>query len=508
MERLLSQEHAPLFEAVLNYAKEKKISFHTPGHKHGNSIPPVFKNFVGEKIFDMDLTLLEEVDSLHDPRTVIKQAQQLAAQAYGADASFFLVNGTSGGNHAMILSSCIFGDKIIIPRNAHKSVLAGIILSGAEPLYVRPEINDDFNLICNVTPNQILKIILENPDVKAVAVTNPTYNGIATNIGEIAKICDEHKKILLVDEAHGPHLKFHDQLPFSAMEAGADMCVESTHKIISGMTQASMLHAKGKRVNLSRLKKILQLLQTTSPSYILMASLDLARMQMATEGEKLLSQTITLAEEARQEINRIPGIRCFGSEMIGLPGIFDLDPTKLTVKVSEIGLTGLEVSRILNQFYGIQPEYADLTNIIFIVSIGNKKSEIQRLVHSLREVSKYYSKEEGGKKTLPLRWPSFTTEVVMSPREAVFSETKKMPFKDAIGMVSAEIYAPYPPGIPVLVPGEKITAEIFDYLKQVRSTGTRINGQEDVKLKTIRVVEKVKATEELKKILPLIASGT
>jgi lysine decarboxylase len=484
----VNQHATPLFEAVINYAKEKKISFHTPGHKHGVSIPQEFRNFVGEKIFDCDLTLLEEVDSLHDPRGVIKESQKLAAQAYGADYTFFLVNGTSGGNHAMILTVCNPGEKIIVPRNAHRSVLAGIILSGAIPVYIMPERSDERNMLLNVTPEAVQQALRQNPDARAVLVTNPTYQGITANLKEIARVTHQAGKFFLVDEAHGPHLKFHPDLPISAMESGADMCVQSSHKIISSMTQASLLLAR-KTVDVLKLKRILNLLMTTSPSYILMASLDLARMQMATRGRELLTVAISLAEETRSRINAIPGLSCFGRELTGRPGVFDLDVTKLVIDVTELGLTGYQVARLLNQKFKIQVEFADIDTILLITSIGNTLRDISRLITALESISREAPRTSNKSPKERLRFPAELPEVVFPPRDAVFAKTLKIPLKDSVGKVSAEIFSPYPPGIPLLNPGERITAEVINYLRELHLRGGRVQGQADAKLRTIKIVE-------------------
>ncbi|MEK6646523.1 MAG: aminotransferase class I/II-fold pyridoxal phosphate-dependent enzyme [Candidatus Firestonebacteria bacterium] len=482
------QSRTPLYDAVVRYAKKKKVSFHTPGHKHGTGIDKKFREFVGSRIFDIDLTLLEEVDSLHDPRGVIKEAQRLASEAYGSDYSFFLVNGTSCGNHAMILATCMPGDKIVIPRNAHKSVIAGVILSGAEPIYLQPEINKELNIICNITPEQVSKALGENPDAKAVLITSPTYNGIVADIKKIAEIVHSYKKILLVDEAHGPHLKFHPDLPISAIEAGADIIVQSTHKIISGLTQASMLHAR-KTVDILKLKRILQLIQTTSPSYILMSALDVARMQMALYGKNMLSHAIDLANTARIKINQMKLISCFGKEMINQNSIYGIDSTKLTINVCKTGISAYETSKILNKEYEVQMESADFVNMLAIVTIGNTKKDIKRLISGLTNVEKKCSISSQNM-TKNIVWPNFSAQIAMNPRDAAFSMTKKVPFKDAIGAVSAEVVSPYPPGIPILVPGERITREIYDYLYELNNVGARINGQDDKKMQTIKVVWK------------------
>lgn len=482
-----NQQATPLFEAVINYAKGRKISFHTPGHKHGVSIPQEFRNFVGEKIFDCDLTLLEEVDSLHDPRGVIKEAQKLAARAYGSDYAFFLVNGTSGGNHAMILSVCDPGDKIIVPRNVHRSVLAGIILSGAVPVYVMPERDTETNLLLNVTPQAIEEALRKHPDAKAVLVTHPTYQGIGANLKEIARLTHRAGMRFLVDEAHGPHLQFHPDLPRPGMECGADICVQSSHKIISSMTQASLMLAR-RTVDVLKLKRILSLLMTTSPSYILMASLDLARMQMATRGKELLDVAMMLAEDARQRINAMPGLLCPGRELAGRPGVHEVDVTKLCINIRGTGLSGYQIARQLNENFKIQVEFADLDTILLIVSIGNTAKDIARLLSALEAISRERaSATKTRRETLLL--PMELPEVVLTPREAVFSETKKVSLQAAVGQISAEVFSPYPPGIPLLNPGERISGEVLRYLKALHSRGGRVQGQSDPELRTIKVVD-------------------
>ncbi|HEY5648350.1 MAG TPA: aminotransferase class I/II-fold pyridoxal phosphate-dependent enzyme, partial [Nitrospiria bacterium] len=376
------QLKTPLFDAMVSLAESRKVSFHTPGHKSGKGISTRFRKFVGPKIFSIDLTTLDEVDSLHKPRGVIKEAQELAAKAYGADRSYFLVNGTTGGNHAMVLAACNPGDRILVARNAHKSALAGAILSGAQPVFFQPRFDPDLKITRNVTFEETRQAIDRNPDAKILFLTSPNYYGLCADLEQIIPYAHERNITVLVDEAHGPHLKFHDGLPPSAVELGADLVVQSTHKIIGGMTQASMLHAHAERVDLPMLNNVLRFIQTTSPSYILMASLDLARMQMATEGKKLLGKAIKLAGESRVKINKIEGLTCFGEKEVGI-----YDQTKLTIGVSQLGLSGYEISRILNNRFGIQVEMADPFHILVIVSIGDRKDDLARLVEALRQIA-------------------------------------------------------------------------------------------------------------------------
>lgn len=488
--RPLRQDRAPLYEAVVNYVRKHKISFHTPGHKHGQAIPASFRRFVGETVFDMDLTLLAEVDSLHEPQTVIRDAQRLAAEAYGADASFFLVNGSTVGNQAMILSTCQPGDLVLLPRNAHQSVLAGVLLAGCEPVFLKPEVNKDLGLYTNVTVGTVEQALKRWPQVKAVLITSPTYHGIAADTTRLAELVHERGLPLLVDEAHGPHLKFHDELPLSAMEAGADMAVQSTHKILAGMTQSSLLHARAERIDLGRVRKVLKLLTTTSPSYILMSSIDMARRQMALEGKRLLDRALRLARKAREEINKIEGLRCFGREAIGQGGIYDLDETKLTVAVGGLNATGYEVARELNKKHGIQVEYADLFSVFLIVSFGNTEQEIVRLVRSLRAIAAW-ARTRKRRKVKPVRWelPGFSARPAVNPRYAFFAPKETLPLAQAVGRVSAETISPYPPGIPLVVPGERLDKEAVRAIRSLQAAGCRIQGPADPSLETIQVVK-------------------
>ena len=489
--RPLKQERAPLYEAVVSYVRKHKVSFHTPGHKHGQAIPAAFRHFVGETVFDMDLTLLAEVDSLHEPQTVIRDAQQLAAEAYGADASFFLVNGSTVGNQTMILSTCQPGDLVLIPRNAHQSVLAGVLLAGCEPIFMKPEINKDLGLYTNVTVGTVEAALKRWPKVKAVLITSPTYHGIAADTARLAELVHEHGIPLLIDEAHGPHLKFHDELPLSAMEAGADMAVQSTHKILAGMTQSSLLHAKAGRIDLGRVRKVLKLLTTTSPSYILMSSIDMARRQMAMDGVKLIGRALKLARKAREEVNKIEGFRCFGRESMGSGGVYDLDETKLTIAVHGMNATGYEVAHRLNKGHGIQVEYADLFSVFLIVSFGNTELEINRLIRALRSISLWAKARRVKKRRKPVRWelPGFSARPAVNPRYAFFAPKETVALEKAVGRVSAETISPYPPGIPLVVPGERLDMEAVRAIRALQAAGCRIQGPADASLETLQVVK-------------------
>lgn len=470
------QFRTPLFDAMVGLAESRKVSFHTPGHKSGKGISTRFRKFVGPRIFTIDLTTLDEVDSLQNPTGVIKEAQELAAKACGADRSYFLVNGTTVGNHAMVASVTRPGERVLIARNCHRSVLTGLIVSGAQPVFFQPLFDRELKLTLNVTFDAAKKAIDANPGAKALLLTSPNYYGLCADIQKIIPYARESGMIVLIDEAHGPHLKFNPKLPQCALEAGADLCVQSTHKIVGGMTQASMLHMRSERVNPDVVTNTLKLLQTTSPSYILMASLDLARMQMATEGKKLLDRTIKLSEDARSKIGKISGLSCFGRDRAKQSGMSDMDVTKLTITVSDLGLSGYHVSQMLNIRHGIQVEMADPFHVLVIVSIGDRADDLNRLVEALRVIA-----AEAGLQgaLLPLdrvHPPVLDNRFVMTPREAFYSDNELVSINQAAGRVSSEIVTVYPPGIPLLVPGEEISGEAISYIKNMAGLGAIIDG--------------------------------
>jgi arginine/lysine/ornithine decarboxylase len=482
----LDQNQTPLFDALLEYVNRDTIPFHVPGHKNGRGMDEEFKNFIGENPFKIDVTVFKLVDSLHHPTGPIKKAQELAADAYGCEASFFSIHGTSGAIQAMIMSVVSDGDKIIIPRNVHKSVTAGIILSGAIPVYMQPELDKRVGIAHGVSPETVEETLRQNPDAKAVLIINPTYYGVSTNIKKIADIVHSYDIPLIVDEAHGPHLGFNDKLPMSAIEAGADICAQSTHKIIGALTQCSLLQVNSKRIDKERVQQVLNLLQTTSPSYILMASLDCARRQIALYGKELLDKTIELCNYTRREINKIPGFYCFGEEILGSLGAYSLDPTKITITCRDLGITGYDLDMILSNKYHIQMELSDLYNVLAVGSFGDTEENMEKLLNALREISlEYYGK--GNKKSDFIDIPSIP-QSVQKPREAFNSEKKSILLKDSIGMISGEFLMAYPPGIPVLCPGEIITKEIVDYVENLKNAGLYVQGTEDPKVEYIKVV--------------------
>lgn len=484
----LNQNETPLFDALKEYVDRDTLPFHVPGHKKGVGIDKEFKNFIGENPFKIDVTVFKLVDSLHHPTGPIKKAQELVADAYESHASFFSIHGTSGAIQAMILAVVNDGDKIIVPRNVHKSVTSGIILSGAVPVFMEPEIDKKLGIAHGVTPETVEKTLKENPDAKAVLIINPTYYGVATDIKKIADIVHSYDIPLIVDEAHGPHLAFSEKLPMSALKAGADICAQSTHKIIGSLTQGSLLHVKSKYVDPKRVQQILNLMQTTSPSYIIMASLDCARRQIALEGKDLLQKTIKLCKYTRDEINKIPGFYCFGEEVLGKPGSYSFDTTKLTISSRELGITGFELDMILADKYHIQMELSDFYNVLAVGSFGDTKEGMDRLLSALKEISNdYYGKKEPVQDFLDI--PAIPTKI-LNPREAFYSDKISIPLNESIGKISGEFLLAYPPGIPVLCPGEEITQEVVDYVHDLKRANLYVQGTEDLTVENIKIVNK------------------
>lgn len=480
----LNQHETPLFDALRAYAAAGTVSFHVPGHKHGEGIRE-FTEFVGKNVMNIDLTIMSDLDSICNPLGNIKKAQDLAAEAFNADYANFLVNGTSSGIQAMIMTVCEPGDKIIVPRNAHKSVIGGIILSGAEPIYIQPEINNYLGFAMGITPESVRVALHKHPDAKAVFVINPTYYGVASDLERIVEIAHSYHVPVIVDEAHGAIFHFHPDLPVSAMDAGADLSASSTHKLAGSMTQSSMLLVREGLVSQKRVKAIMNLTQTTSPSYVLLASLDAARKQMALHGREMLDNALRLARAAREELNQVEGLYVFGDDLLGTPGFHSYDPTKLVVTVRDLGLTGYETEYLLRHKYNIQVELADLYNVLAYITIGDTAETVSRFVNAMKDIAKCQGMNR--KHRIHTCIPPIP-ELVVSPREAFYSDTKSIPLKDAEGEISAEMIMAYPPGIPLVTPGERITRELIDHVMILKNEEVSLQGTEDPRVDYIRVL--------------------
>lgn len=495
---MLNQNQTPLLNALKANAARPHAPFYTPGHKRGEGISQPLADLLGTKIFRADLTELADLDNLFAPQGVIQQAQQLAAEAFGASQTWFLVNGSTCGIEAAILATCGTGDKIILPRNVHSSAIAGLILSGAIPIFLNPEYDPVLDIAHSITPNAVQSALQQHPDAKAVLMVYPTYYGVCGNLSAIASITHQYNIPLLVDEAHGAHFAFHPELPTPALAAGADLTVQSIHKVLGAMTQASMLHIQGNRIDGDRISKALQLVQSTSPSYLLLASLDAARQQMALHGKMLMSRTLQLADQARTKISQIPRLsvlqipsKPYQGGLGGSPDFVALDETRLTVTVSGLGLTGFEADEILDEKFAVTAEFASLQHLTFIISLGNTPADIQQLIQSFTILAKEYRRTNLTVKS-DLWQDHFTTQrddLCYSPREAFFAVSEILPLIQTNQRICAEIVCPYPPGIPVLMPGEVITKPVLDYLQQIQAMGGFITGCNDTSFKTLKVLK-------------------
>jgi arginine/lysine/ornithine decarboxylase len=479
----LEQEKTPLFDAVKNYINAGTIPFHVPGHKQGRGLQE-FKEFIGANALAMDLTCMPDLDNIINPTGAIKKAQELAAQTFGADHAYFLVNGTTCGIQAMIMAVCQPGDKLILPRNAHKSAVGGLILSGANPVYLSPQINRDFGFSVGITPEQVERALREHPDAKGVFVVNPTYYGAAPDLKAIVEIAKNRRVPVIVDEAHGAHFCFSPKLPLSAMEAGADLAASSTHKLTGSMAQSSILFLREGLISPQRVKAVLNITQTTSPSYLLLASLDVARKQMALQGKELLQRTLKLATWAREEIRAIKGLSLMDERVLG-PGCVAFDPTKVTVNVQGLGMSGYELESILRRQYGLQVELADLYNVIFLLTIADSQETVSYLVDCLTDVANKRSNRKVVRFCPPL--PPLP-EMSVLPREAFNSQTTVVDLWDAAGEISAESIMAYPPGIPLICPGERLTREIIEYVAVLRQENADLQGTEDPRVEKIKVL--------------------
>jgi lysine decarboxylase len=480
----MRQDSAPLYEALERYRNDRVVPFDVPGHKQGRGTPGLTA-FLGRQCLSVDVNSMKPLDNLSHPTSVIRDAEALAAEAFGADRAFFMVGGTTSAVQAMIMSVCKSGDSIIIPRNVHKSAINALILCGVNPVYVDPGVHAGLGISLGMDPAGVEEAIRANPSAKAVFVNNPTYYGICPDLKRITAAARAAGMAVLADEAHGAHFRFGDGMPPSAMSCGADMAAISMHKTGGSLTQSSLLVMKGDKISPDYVRTIINLTQTTSASYLLMSSLDIARKTLATEGRDIFRGVTELAEYARKEINALGGYYAFSRETVNGRDIADFDATKLSVHTLKVGLAGIEVYDILRDDYGIQIEFGDMGNMLAIISVGDTRYNIERLVSSLSEI-----KRLRGRDGLDLWNHEYIAPVVrLSPREAFYADRVSIPLASAEGSVSSEFVMCYPPGIPILAPGELITREALDYVLYAKSKGSLLMGPQDMTLENIFVVK-------------------
>lgn len=470
---------------MLRHKQNRVVPFDVPGHKGGKGNPEL-TDFLGKSCLSVDVNSMKPLDNLCHPVSVIKDAEELAAEAFGANHAFFMVNGTTSAVQSMILSAVKAGEKIIMPRNVHRSAINCLVLSGAIPVYVNPDVNKELGIPLGMRVEEISQAISENPDAKAVFVNNPTYYGICSDLKGIVELAHANGMLVLVDEAHGTHFYFGDNLPISAMAAGADMSAISMHKTGGSLTQSSFL-LTSKSVNASHVRQIINLTQTTSGSYLLLSSLDISRRNLALRGKEIFEKVIDLANYARGEIDKLGGYYTLSDKLINGNSVFAFDQTKLSIHTRNIGLAGIEVYDILRDKYGIQIEFGDIGNILAIISVGDNKLAVERLVSSLSEIKRLYSKDKAGMFDHEYIAPT----VRLSPQYAFYAPQKSVEISKSEGYISGEFVMCYPPGIPIIAPGELITDEILDYVAYSKERGCFLTGTEDMNINRIRVLEEI-----------------
>lgn len=478
----LDQNRAPIYEALEAFRKKRVVPFDVPGHKRGRGNPELTA-FLGQQCVGVDVNSMKPLDNLCHPVSVIGQAEELAADAFGAAHAFLMVGGTTSAVQSMVLTVCKRGDEIILPRNVHKSVINALVLCGAVPVYVNPEVDRRLGISLGMRREQVARAIAQHPNAVAVLVNNPTYYGICSDLRAVVKMAHAAGMRCLVDEAHGTHFYFGGGLPASAMEAGADMASVSMHKSGGSLTQSSFL-LTGPDIHSGYVRQIINLTQTTSASYLLMSSLDISRRNLALRGRQVFHQVADMAEYARQEVNAVGGYYAFGRELVNGDSIFDFDTTKLSIHTLEIGLAGIEVYDILRDEYDIQIEFGDIGNILAYLSIGDRPQEVERLVSALAEIRRRYQTDGAGL----LSQEYIDPEVVTTPQQAFYAEKVSLPLEQSRGRVCSEFVMCYPPGIPILAPGERITAEILEHIAYAKAKGCSMTGPENPRLERINVL--------------------
>ena len=479
----VSQNKAPIYEALKKYRELRIVSFDVPGHKQGSG-NPMLKEFLGADCMSVDVNSMKMLDNLCHPSSVIRDAEILAAEAFGADYAFLMVGGTSSSVQAMVMSVCKPGDKIIMPRNVHRSAINALIVGGVTPVYLNPGVDQRLGIPLGMSIADIRQAIKDYPDAKAIIVNNPTYYGICSDLKSIVKLAHEAGMKVLVDEAHGTHFYFGDNMPVTAMAAGADMAAVSMHKTGGSLTQSSFL-LTGPAMNPEYVRQIINLTQTTSGSYLLMSSLDISRMNLALNGKQIFDKVQEISEYARKEINNIGGYYAFSKEIINGDTVYDFDITKLSIHTREMGLAGVEVYDILRDNYGIQIEFGDVGNILAIISVGDRLLDIERLIAALSEIKRLYQKDPAGMFDHEYIEP----DVVVSPTEAFYGKKHQVPIEESENLVSGEFVMCYPPGIPILAPGERISRDSLDYIAFAKEKGSLLTGTEDMNIEKINVLE-------------------
>ncbi|MBV8956694.1 MAG: aminotransferase class V-fold PLP-dependent enzyme [Solirubrobacterales bacterium] len=483
-----AQPTAPYLDAITAYGFRGSTRFHVPGHKGGAGADSGLRNALGERALELDVPQdIEGIDVGPSP-TPYERAEQLAADAYRAAHAWFLTNGATQGNHALCLALAGPGSCVVLQRNSHASLIDGLVLSGGQANFVAPEYDAERGIAHGVTPETLATALAETPHATAAFIVSPTYYGMAADVEACAEVAHAAGAALIVDNAWGAHFGFHPSLPRSPLQLGADAIIASTHKIVGSLTQSAMLMvAESDRLDAGAIARAVRLLRSTSPSALLMASLDAARRQLAVHGEALLERTIAAAAHAREAIDAVPGCTVIGDGLVGEPGIAGWDPLRIVIDVRATGCTGYEVAAALRASYDIYVELATHATLVLVLGLGQPVEPLERLAHDFAETVKRMWRP-GEAPLLARPAGAFEHETVVPPRDAFLGAGEAVAVEDAVGRVSCESIAGYPPGVPALLPGERVTAEVVAYLRELTAAGARLHGAADPTFATVRVL--------------------
>lgn len=468
--------NTPIIDSLKKIVDDNIISFHMPGHKKGAIYKMLGYEDIVENLYKLDTTEIPGTDNLHSPEECIKESLKRASEVFKSDKTFYLVNGSTCGIEAVIMASVNPKEKIILNRDCHQSAINSCIIGDIDPIYVNPSINKDSNTLSGVSFNDVKRVIDSNLDAKAVFLTYPTYFGDVFDLKSICSYAHEKGMAVIIDEAHGAHLGLSEKLPETALSQGADIVIQSTHKTLPSFTQSSMIHIKGNRIDINKLTNMLRITESSSPSYLLMASLDIAVDIYEKNGFDLMDKLLNNIDEFKSELYKLKNIKVDESK----------DYTKIFLNTKKLGITGHELESILREKYNIQVELSNYYGVLLIATIGNTKDEFLKLKDVLFEIDKIYKKENYLKNvSYPIKLP----KKILSPREAFYMDKKNVKIENSIGKISGEYIIPYPPGVSLVSPGEEITREVIDYIIECKSKGMNVNGVKDSELRFIQVID-------------------
>ncbi len=465
-----------ILDELMKNNKNNLISFHVPGHKNGKIYDLLgYKNLL-ESIYKMDTTEIIGTDNLHSPEGIIKKSQEKASRVFKSDKTYFLVNGTTCGIQASIMSVCNDNDKILVNRDCHHSVINSCILGNVNPVYIDYKLDNDYFILEGVLEEDVIKSIDENLDAKGLVLTYPTYYGATYDLEKICEYAHKKNMVVIVDEAHGAHLGLSEKLPKTALEQGADIVIQSTHKTLPSFTQSSMLHIKGSRVDSSKISEILRIIETSSPSYLLMSSLEIATEIYEKYGRYLTDKLLENIDDFIKDISKNDFVEVYNK----------FDKTKIFISLKKLGITGYELEKILRK-NNIQVELSNYYGVLLICTISNYYDDFESIKNAINNIitdkkDKYFEELK------TINYPKIIPKKILNPREAFYKNKKSVKIYDSIGQISGEYIIPYPPGVSILSPGEIITKEIIDYILYLKEMN--ISGISDTSLENIKIIER------------------